>query len=61
MKDCDGKTPTTPSSTKSFVKISPLSPKSPPSAELGTFRDRDFRAEKAAKVEVDDKDAEIRN
>ncbi|KAG8033965.1 hypothetical protein G9C98_008446 [Cotesia typhae] len=49
MKDCDGKTPTTPSSTKSFVKISPLSPKSPPSAELGTFRDRDFRAEKAAK------------
>ncbi|CAD6235676.1 GSCOCG00007965001-RA-CDS [Cotesia congregata] len=51
MKDSDGRTPTTPSSTKSFVKISPLSPKPPPFAELGTFRDRDFRAEKAAKVE----------
>ncbi|CAG5075789.1 Similar to Rufy2: RUN and FYVE domain-containing protein 2 (Mus musculus) [Cotesia congregata] len=49
MKDSDGRTPTTPSSTKSFVKISPLSPKPPPFAELGTFRDRDFRAEKAAK------------
>lgn len=33
MKDGDGKSPTTPSSSKSFIKMSPTSPKGPPQFE----------------------------